>query len=489
VRFLSFQRKRNCFRDFWFVFDSVMAALMALDTWVMTILLAILPNDGGGGLTNASMMRMLRLLRLTRMARMARLLQAVPELLILIKGIMSAMRSVLFTLLLLGLVLYVFGICFAQLTKDTPVGRRNFDTVPFAMHTLFLRGTLMEDMRPLVQELAQQHYGFAAIFYVFYIISASFLLNMLIGVLCEVVNAVAATEKEELTVNYVKSKLQECFQHGGLDTDCDGMISKDEFAKILDNPLAARSLTEVGVDVFGLVDLQDFIFEAEDENGESKEKQLSFCDFMEVVLQLRGSNNATVKDIVDLRKFVQKNNKMLEERVISKLRRASHSTTWGSEAGCPAFQKSPSRPCASRGLQKTSSDTPVQDEVQAKMDVEMVKKKTDTSSKQQTLHQRPPVKLLCVDSLELECLHAAAERLWKQIDLKLSLLGKSGPFELPDTSQSQWQHPCVKAVDPPFSPKVDGPLPKRPSGRTPSPTNNGQSEDLGCRPSSTRMRL
>jgi len=107
-------------------------------------------------------------------------------------------------------------------------------------------------------------------------------------------------------VNYVKSKLQECFQHGGLDTDCDGMISKDEFAKILDNPLAARSLTEVGVDVFGLVDLQDFIFEAEDENGESKEKQLSFCDFMEVVLQLRGSNNATVKDIVDLRKFVQK---------------------------------------------------------------------------------------------------------------------------------------------------------------------------------------
>merc|ERR1712129_331694 len=32
--------------------------------------------------------------------------------------------------------------------------------------------------------------------------------------------------------------------------------------------------------------------------------ELSFPLFMETVLQLRGSNNATVKDIVDLRKFM-----------------------------------------------------------------------------------------------------------------------------------------------------------------------------------------
>mmetsp|Transcript_1006 Transcript_1006/g.3600 ORF Transcript_1006/g.3600 Transcript_1006/m.3600 type:complete len:90 (-) Transcript_1006:153-422(-) len=40
----------------------------------------------------------------------------------------------------------------------------------------------------------------------------------------------------------------------------------------------------------------DFIFKGVEE--------LTFPDFMEVVLQLRGSNGATVRDVVDLRKWV-----------------------------------------------------------------------------------------------------------------------------------------------------------------------------------------
>ena len=52
-----------------------------------------------------------------------------------------------------------------------------------------------------------------------------------------------------------------------------------------------------------LVDLADAIFT--DENGQ-EEEELSFPKFMEVVLNLRGSNHATVKDIVDLRKFIRK---------------------------------------------------------------------------------------------------------------------------------------------------------------------------------------
>ena len=42
---------------------------------------------------------------------------------------------------------------------------------------------------------------------------------MLIGVLCEVVSAVAAIEKETLTVNFVKEKLQEIIKTSGLDED------------------------------------------------------------------------------------------------------------------------------------------------------------------------------------------------------------------------------------------------------------------------------
>jgi hypothetical protein len=58
-----------------------------------------------------------------------------------------------------------------------------------------------------------------------------------------------------------------------------------------------RALTEVGVDVIGLVDFADVIFEDDDE--------LSFGRFMEIVLELRGSNSATVKDIIELRKLLR----------------------------------------------------------------------------------------------------------------------------------------------------------------------------------------
>ena len=39
--------------------------------------------------------------------------------------------------------------------------------------------------------------------------------------------------------------------------------------------------------VFGLVELADFIFEKEDEHGQKHEGQLTFADFMSVVLDLR----------------------------------------------------------------------------------------------------------------------------------------------------------------------------------------------------------
>eukprot|EP00419_Tripos_fusus_P050768 CAMPEP_0172840548 /NCGR_PEP_ID=MMETSP1075-20121228/29406_1 /TAXON_ID=2916 /ORGANISM="Ceratium fusus, Strain PA161109" /LENGTH=63 /DNA_ID=CAMNT_0013684405 /DNA_START=154 /DNA_END=342 /DNA_ORIENTATION=+ len=63
----------------------------------MTTVMLVMGGDGAVGLGNASILRMARLLRLTRLFRMARLLRAMPELLILVKGMAAAMRSVVFT--------------------------------------------------------------------------------------------------------------------------------------------------------------------------------------------------------------------------------------------------------------------------------------------------------------------------------------------------------------------------------------------------------
>mmetsp|Transcript_28375 Transcript_28375/g.51787 ORF Transcript_28375/g.51787 Transcript_28375/m.51787 type:complete len:221 (+) Transcript_28375:2-664(+) len=80
------------------------------------------------------------------------------------------------------------------------------------------------------------------------------------------------------------------------DMDNNGMISKEEFAKMLNTPEAVNAFDMMGVDPLGLVDLSDFIFDGG--------RELPFPDFIEMCMQLRGSNQATVKDIVDLRKFM-----------------------------------------------------------------------------------------------------------------------------------------------------------------------------------------
>jgi len=126
VRFCAFKKKRNGLRDGWFVFDSLLVLMMVLETWVMNVFLLASGAGSGGGLGNASILRLARLLRLSRMARMARLLRAMPELMILIKGMVSAMRSVFFTMMLLAMLTYIFGIMFTQMMVDTSVGQTFF---------------------------------------------------------------------------------------------------------------------------------------------------------------------------------------------------------------------------------------------------------------------------------------------------------------------------------------------------------------------------
>jgi len=279
------------------------------ETWVMTtVLLAI--GASSGGLGNAGTLRLLRLLRLSRMARMAKLLRSFPELLILIKGMASAMRSVIVTLVLLFLLIYVYAIAFRQLTDDTPVGQIYFPDMWIAMHTLWIDGTLLDGPGTIAAMLLKESVVLTIVFYTFVLLAALTVMNMLIGVLCEVVSAVAATEKEQITVATVKDGFTEII--GCIDTDSDNMISKSEFERLLENPQAVNLLNKVDVDVYAFVDLADFLFE--DEDGDEP-VQMSFSKFMETVLQLRGSNAATVKDIVDLRKFIKAQLNIMNEKM------------------------------------------------------------------------------------------------------------------------------------------------------------------------------
>eukprot|EP00929_Paragymnodinium_shiwhaense_P073087 TRINITY_DN37152_c0_g2_i1.p1 TRINITY_DN37152_c0_g2~~TRINITY_DN37152_c0_g2_i1.p1 ORF type:complete len:682 (+),score=157.85 TRINITY_DN37152_c0_g2_i1:204-2249(+) len=312
VRAMAFRRICFGIYDNWFVFDGIMCGLMIAETWVFTSILLVMGEDAGVG-TNTSggsnLLKSARLLRLSRMMRMVRLMKAVPELLIMFKGLAAAFRPVFFTLVLLGSIVIVFAIAFTQLTHGYQLHDRYFSSILDSSYFLFVHGALLLSTDLKAPEIyAEGGLLLNLVFFTFVLLTSVLLMNMLIGVLCEVVIVVGATEKERFLVMFVKDRLQEVVAL--IDEDGGGSISRDEFMLIMGNSSAVEAMDAVGVDVIGLLDLADVIFgqegeeSSEDGSQRSGGVELTLKDFLELILQLRGSNQSTVKDFVDVRRTV-----------------------------------------------------------------------------------------------------------------------------------------------------------------------------------------
>mmetsp|Transcript_102859 Transcript_102859/g.219976 ORF Transcript_102859/g.219976 Transcript_102859/m.219976 type:complete len:317 (+) Transcript_102859:1-951(+) len=264
--------------------------MMVMETWVLT---AISAMTGGGGspLGSTGALRLFRLLRLSRLLRM---LRSLPELMILIKGMMSAMTSVFYVMCLLVLITYVFAIGFTQLAVGTEsIGDVYFSNVPLAMYSLLIHATFLDDLAGFMNALREECWPLLILALVFIYLAALTVMNMLIGVLCEVVSAVAASEKEESAALSVTEQLHDIAI--SLDENFDNKISYEEFASIIGKPDALKALQKVGISPIGLVDFAELFFF---EDGQPVE--LSFDAFMSQVLCLRESNAATVKDVLNV---------------------------------------------------------------------------------------------------------------------------------------------------------------------------------------------
>eukprot|EP00931_Biecheleriopsis_adriatica_P117257 TRINITY_DN92794_c0_g1_i1.p1 TRINITY_DN92794_c0_g1~~TRINITY_DN92794_c0_g1_i1.p1 ORF type:complete len:669 (+),score=115.46 TRINITY_DN92794_c0_g1_i1:84-2090(+) len=297
VRFLAFKKKRWFYRDSWFIFDSCLVFSMVLETWVVSLIVAVT----GADLEGSNVFVVFRLARLTRLARMARLLRALPELLIMVKAIMVSMRTVVYALILLFVMVYVFAIAFTQLmegkTKEPGTASYdNFRTVPMAINTLLLSGAL-PDQASLVDTMSAESPVYYFMMLAFLFFASLTVMNMLIGILCDVISDVSDVEKESMLIANVKAELMSLLRKAELVND-DLSLTRPNYELLLLHPKAAPVFGNLGVDIFGLVDFADVIFE----NVET----VCFSDLMDTILELRGSNNATVKDIMELRKLVTK---------------------------------------------------------------------------------------------------------------------------------------------------------------------------------------
>lgn len=288
IRFGAFEVKADTMKDAWFVFDFFLVSVMILETWLVPIVFyAAKVSLNASFFSTFRMLRLGRLLRLTRLTKLAR---NIPELLIVMKGLAYASRSVCMFFALWITIVYVFAIIFSQLLESSPAGHELFKTIPESMDTLLLTGVFGSQAEVMHQITEGNPVAWPLIVFFMALVSLT-IMYMLIGVMNDSMSVVASTEKNKIEVSWIVSRLRDEVERLGHKEE-DMRLTTSDLQTLSLEPGIIKIMQEVGVDVVVFADMLEMIFEETAHSGQA----MSFEDFVGLVLNTRGQNPATVKD-------------------------------------------------------------------------------------------------------------------------------------------------------------------------------------------------
>ncbi|MGO2235710.1 ion transporter [Marinomonas sp. UCMA 3892] len=173
LRFIACDDKRRFFKDPWNVFDTVIVI---------------------GSLVPISNTEMILVARLLRVFRVLRLVSIIPDLRFLINALIKAIPKMGYIALLMFIIFYIFaavGSIFFHQVNETLWG-----DIAISMLTLF-RVATFEDWTDVMYE-TMDVYPFSWIFYIIFIFLTAFVfLNMMVGVVLDVMTRETAQEEHE----------------------------------------------------------------------------------------------------------------------------------------------------------------------------------------------------------------------------------------------------------------------------------------------------
>jgi hypothetical protein len=296
------------------------------------------------------------ILRLLRLVRLTRLMRGFPELMTIIRGMAAAARaSVVIFVFLLGLVL-VFGIIYvgelsdtrgpewracnpgrdlkppSDLECDDDMGEAVSLDGPFGAWTacedciygfltLWTQGVLGDNLNQACMFMWNAGAMYFYLFMIFCLLTNTTLLNMLIGVLCDVVTSSAEEEKSQSQQDNFRETLQAAFDI--LDKSRDGRIQKHEWQEIKQNPSVLDAFEQLDIERNHIPEhmdqLEESLFPEEEEDGEeflssSKKKGLNMEDFTKRILALRPQAKAEALDCEFLRVRAQNHGNELRKQ-------------------------------------------------------------------------------------------------------------------------------------------------------------------------------
>jgi len=292
IRFFAYPKKVLFFTEpvhwRWNVFDLILVFMMNLECWVLGYILRL----------NMDQLAMFSTLRLLRLLRMTRLFRIIPELGMMVKSLIAALRSVSSTCILAVGIMYIFAIVLTQWVRSYPEnkcfitgdgGAPTLRTGPacdgvqdgeqclclqdyfgtltktfLALTQILVFDDTFEIVRPVLTERIA--YGLLLLLYMFLV---SFtVLNMLIGVICDIVSDTTANEKRKI----LRQRVADLFEE--VDTDGSGTLTRQEF----DHSGAKTALEQIGIDGPVLTNA----FEILDTNNDN---QIELGEFTEMIFK------------------------------------------------------------------------------------------------------------------------------------------------------------------------------------------------------------
>lgn len=235
----------------WMLLDTIIVATSLFEF----IIEVVVSNDEEGQanvLTNMRLLRILRIAKITRAFRIVRLVRFVRSLRTLLLCIGRTLRAMAWSAVLLGLIIFLFGliftdICTEHLSQATEFGlledflKLRAGSLLDTMHTLFgsiTGGFTWIEARDAFDEISII-YGF--LFEVYIAFCNFAVLNVMTGVFCQ--SAIESAEKDhELNLESVQNEKEKYFRavrrlFTQLDENSDGGITKKEFERAWSDPV------------------------------------------------------------------------------------------------------------------------------------------------------------------------------------------------------------------------------------------------------------
>jgi len=265
----------------WNMFDFFLVVFAVYDQ-----LMVALSSDAGG--TNLTWMRSLRILKIAKILRVFRLMRLLSELRLMLNSLMGSAISLFWSIMMMLLIFYMFGLVFVQGTAshlleveagdaELSAGNRSdllkhFGSVQEAMLTLFMASSGGQDWSVYYDYLKVTGWVNSALFLFFNAFTQIALLNILTGIFVENAMKFAAPDRDTLALEHRKQELVQATELRRIcheiDKSGNGKLSTEEFEEHIAQGKLHAYLATLGLDIKDSKLFFDMLREASLRDGE-----------------------------------------------------------------------------------------------------------------------------------------------------------------------------------------------------------------------------